>query len=110
MFSGNVKNLVRACAVCRTNIHVIDGDLPDPVLPLIPGHEIVSEVMEVADDVRSFKPGDIVGVPWLGWTCEQRFYCINGKENLCDNARFTGYHINGGYAEMTVADWRIVFP
>lgn len=108
--SGQVKIRVRACGVCRTDLHVIDGDLPDPVLPLIPGHEIVGEIMDVAGNVHSFKPGDIVGVPWLGWTCGRCFYCMNGLENLCDHARFTGYHINGGYAEMTVADGRYCFP
>ncbi len=101
---------VEACAVCRTDLHVIDGDLDHPVLPLIPGHEIVGRVVKTGKNVKGIRTGDRVGIPWLGWTCGQCSYCISGQENLCDKARFTGYHIDGGYAEMTVADWRYCFP
>ncbi|MBI4006750.1 MAG: zinc-dependent alcohol dehydrogenase family protein [Gammaproteobacteria bacterium] len=101
---------VRACAVCRTDLHVCDGDLPEPKLPLIPGHEIVGEVVEAGIKAEQFKPGDRVGVPWLGYTCGKCRYCTSGNENLCDDARFTGYQIDGGYAEYTVADPRFVFP
>ncbi len=95
---------VHACAVCRTDLHVVDGELPDPKSPLIPGHEIVGVIVETGSAVERFKEGDRVGVPWLGWTCGVCAYCLSGRENLCDRARFTGYQIDGGYAEMTVAD------
>ncbi|HEU4709340.1 MAG TPA: zinc-dependent alcohol dehydrogenase family protein [Methylophilaceae bacterium] len=101
---------VLACGVCRTDLHVIDGELADPVLPLIPGHEIVGEVIGKGSRVNRFSIGDRVGVPWLGWTCGECAYCDSERENLCDEARFTGYQINGGYAEMTVADQRYCFP
>ena len=101
---------VSACGVCRTDLHLIDGELPDPKLPVIPGHEIVGEVVATGTLVERFKPGDQVGVPWLGWTCGTCGYCKTGRENLCDRARFTGYHIDGGYAELTVADERYCFP
>ena len=97
---------VLACGVCRTDLHVIDGDLPNPKLPLIPGHEIVGEVIEKGAKVDRFAIGDRVGVPWLGWTCGECNYCRTDRENLCDMARFTGYQIGGGYAELTVADQR----
>jgi propanol-preferring alcohol dehydrogenase len=100
---------VRACAVCRTDLHVVDGELPDPKLPLIPGHEIIGTVIEKGDAVDRFAIGDRVGVPWLGWTCGVCDYCRSGRENLCDRARFTGYQIDGGYAELTVADERYCF-
>jgi alcohol dehydrogenase, propanol-preferring len=100
---------VHACAVCRTDLHVVDGELPDPKLPLIPGHEIVGTVVETGAAVDRFAPGDRVGVPWLGWTCGVCAYCRGGQENLCDRARFTGYHIDGGYAEFAVADQRFCF-
>src|ERR687897_3826076 len=100
---------VRACAVCRTDLHVVDGELPHPKLPLIPGHQIVGTVEEVGERVERFAPGDRVGVPWLGWTDGTCRYCRSGRENLCDNARFTGYQIDGGYAEYTVADARFCF-
>jgi alcohol dehydrogenase, propanol-preferring len=106
---GQVLIAVRACAVCRTDLHVIDGELPDPKLPLIPGHEIVGSVVEKAVDVDRFEIGDRVGVPWLGWTCGVCEYCRGGHENLCDRARFTGYQIDGGYAELTLADQRYCF-
>src|SRR5437762_773243 len=108
--SGQVLIHVHACAVCRTDLHVVDGELTQPKLPLIPGHEIVGAVVELGDDVGRFKIGDRVGVPWLGWTCGACSYCRNGQENLCDLAKFTGYTIDGGYAEYTVADQRFCFP
>ena len=101
---------VRACGVCRTDLHVVDGELRDPKLPLIPGHQIVGEAVETGERVERFAPGDRVGVPWLGWTCGRCHYCLSGRENLCDYARFTGYQIDGGYAEYAVADHRFCFP
>jgi propanol-preferring alcohol dehydrogenase len=101
---------VRACGVCRTDLHVVDGELRNPKLPLIPGHEIVGIVAGKGERVERFAPGDRVGVPWLGWTCGECPYCRSGRENLCVRARFTGYLIDGGYAEYTVADQRYVFP
>ncbi|MBS0207019.1 MAG: zinc-dependent alcohol dehydrogenase family protein [Planctomycetes bacterium] len=100
---------VLACAVCRTDLHVCDGELPHPKLPLIPGHEIVGRVIAVGADVQTLRIGDRVGVPWLGSTCGICSYCRNDQENLCDDARFTGYQIDGGYAEQTVADERFCF-
>jgi propanol-preferring alcohol dehydrogenase len=100
---------VRACAVCRTDLHVVDGELPNPKLPLVPGHEIIGNVVEKGESVDRFRVGDRVGVPWLGWTCGVCEYCRGGRENLCDRARFTGYQIDGGYAELTVADQRYCF-
>jgi propanol-preferring alcohol dehydrogenase len=108
--AGQVLVRVGACAVCRTDLHVVDGELPDPKLPLIPGHEIVGTVAALGAGVSRFKPGDRVGVPWLGWTCGECAYCRSGRENLCARARFTGYTIDGGYAEYTVADERYCFP
>nr|ART40843.1 L808 [uncultured bacterium] len=101
---------VNACAVCRTDLHVVDGELTNPKLPLIPGHEIVGTVAEVGASVSGFKVGDRVGVPWLGWTCGQCSHCRSGRENLCDRAKFTGYTVDGGYAEYAVADHRFCFP
>jgi alcohol dehydrogenase, propanol-preferring len=100
---------VHACAVCRTDLHVVDGELPDPKLPLIPGHQIVGTVEEAGGRVERLAPGDRVGVPWLGHTDGTCRYCRTGRENLCDDARFTGYQIDGGYAEHTVADHRFCF-
>jgi propanol-preferring alcohol dehydrogenase len=100
---------IGACAVCRTDLHVVDGELPDPKLPLVPGHEIVGTIVEKGAEVERFALGDRVGVPWLGWTCGVCEYCRTGRENLCDRARFTGYQIDGGYAELTVADARYCF-
>jgi propanol-preferring alcohol dehydrogenase len=100
---------IATCAVCRTDLHVVDGELPDPKLPLIPGHQIVGRVEEMADDVEGFSIGDRVGIPWLGWTDGDCIYCRSNRENLCDRARFTGYTIDGGYAEFTVADARFCF-
>ncbi|UCC14168.1 MAG: zinc-dependent alcohol dehydrogenase family protein [Gammaproteobacteria bacterium] len=99
---------VRACAVCRTDLHVVDGDLPDVPIPIIPGHEIVGEVI-AAGAAAGVEPGQRVGVPWLGHTCGDCRYCRDNHENLCDSARFTGYQIDGGFAEMTVADHRYCF-
>jgi alcohol dehydrogenase, propanol-preferring len=101
---------VRACAVCRTDLHVVDGELPDPKLPLIPGHQIVGTVERVGERVERFAAGDRVGVPWLGYTDGSCRYCLAGRENLCDNARFTGYQVDGGYAGYAVADHRFCFP
>jgi propanol-preferring alcohol dehydrogenase len=100
---------VHACAVCRTDLHIIDGELTQPKLPLIPGHEIVGVVSDKGDRVNRFAIGDRVGVPWLGWTCGECYYCLSGRENLCDEARFTGYQIDGGFAEFAVADQRYCF-
>jgi propanol-preferring alcohol dehydrogenase len=100
---------VHACAVCRTDLHVVDGELPNPKLPLIPGHQIVGTVETVGGRVDRFSVGDRVGVPWLGYTDGACRYCLTGRENLCDNARFTGYQMDGGYAGYTVADHRFCF-
>ena len=105
-----VRLRVRACAVCRTDLHVVDGDLPHPKLPLIPGHQIVGSVDEAGPDVETLRTGDRVGVPWLGGSCGACNFCRSGRENLCDDARFTGYQIDGGYAESTLADERFCFP
>jgi alcohol dehydrogenase, propanol-preferring len=104
---GELLIRVECCAVCRTDLHVVDGELPDPKLPLIVGHQIAGVVENSRSD--AFKPGDRVGVPWVGWTCGKCRYCLSGEENLCDNARFTGYTIDGGYAEYAVADARFCF-
>jgi propanol-preferring alcohol dehydrogenase len=101
---------VCACGVCRTDLHVVDGELPDLGHPVIPGHEIVGRVVSSGSPDGRFRPGDRVGVPWLGWTCGVCGYCVTGQENLCERARFTGYQIDGGYAEYTIADERYCFP
>ncbi len=101
---------VRACAVCRTDLHIVDGDLPEPRMPLIPGHEIIAEVVARGDRVQTLEVGQRVGVPWLGSTCGSCPQCRAGRENLCDRARFTGYDIHGGFAEYAVADHRYAFP
>lgn len=101
---------IRACAVCRTDLHVVDGELPHPRLPLVPGHEIVGVVEEVGAEVTGAEPGDRVGIPWLGWTCGRCRECLVGRENLCRKAEFTGYTRNGGYAELTLAHADYVFP
>ncbi len=106
---GQVLIRVHACAVCRTDLHVVDGELTEPRLPLIPGHEIVGTVAALGDGVDRFSPGDRVGVPWLGFTCGVCAFCRSGRENLCAQARFTGYQIDGGYADYTVADQRFCF-
>jgi propanol-preferring alcohol dehydrogenase len=107
---GQVLIQVRACGVCRTDLHVVDGELPSPKLPLVPGHEIVGRVARAGPGVERFAEGDRVGVPWLGFTCGACAHCTGGRENLCDRARFTGYQIDGGYAEWAVADARYAFP
>jgi propanol-preferring alcohol dehydrogenase len=108
--AGEVLIEVEACGVCRTDLHLVDGELPHPKLPIIPGHEIVGRVKAIGDGVAGFRPGQRVGVPWLGWTCGHCSFCAGGRENLCDEARFTGYQIQGGYAEYTTADARYCFP
>src|SRR5882724_10604060 len=107
---GQVLLDVLACGVCRTDLHVADGELPDPKLPLVLGHEIVGRVAQLGEGAHRFNPGDRGGVPWLGWTCGVCVYCRSGRENLCDRARFTGWQLDGGYAEQTVADERYCFP
>jgi alcohol dehydrogenase, propanol-preferring len=107
---GQLLVHVAACAVCRTDLHIVDGELPNPKLPLILGHQIVGRIEEIGTDVNpQFKVGDRVGIPWLGWTDGDCVYCRSNRENLCDNARFTGYNIDGGYAEFTAADARFCF-
>ena len=107
---GQVVVRVDACGVCRTDLHVVDGELAEPKLPLVPGHQIVARVAAAGEGAERFAPGDRVGVPWLGWTCGQCRYCRSGRENLCDRARFTGYQLDGGYAERAAADERFCFP
>jgi alcohol dehydrogenase, propanol-preferring len=107
---GQVLIDVSACGVCRTDLHVVDGELTHPKLPLLPGHQVVGEVVEVGAAVETVHVGDRVGIPWLGWTCGTCDFCTTGHENLCDRARFTGYDIDGGYAEYAVADSRFCFP
>jgi propanol-preferring alcohol dehydrogenase len=106
---GQLLVRVNTCAVCRTDLHIVDGELPDPKLPLILGHQIVGRIEQIAEGVKGFSVGDRVGIPWLGWTDGECAYCRSNRENLCDNARFTGYNIDGGYAEFTVADARFCF-
>jgi propanol-preferring alcohol dehydrogenase len=101
---------VSACGVCRTDLHIVDGELAAPALPLVPGHEIVGVVRALGPGVEQLQPGDRIGVPWLGWTCGACDYCAGGRENLCDRARFTGYSLDGGYADYALADHRYCFP
>jgi propanol-preferring alcohol dehydrogenase len=101
---------VHACGVCRTDLHVVDGELHEPSLPLVPGHQVVGTVRAIGAGVTGFDVGQRVGVPWLGWTCGECRYCRSGRENLCQRARFTGYTLDGGYAERAVADARYCFP
>jgi propanol-preferring alcohol dehydrogenase len=108
--AGQILGRVHACGVCRTDLHVVDGELPEPKLPLVPGHQVVAEVVALGDGADRFAVGDRVGVPWLGWTCGECHYCRSRRENLCDRARFTGYQLDGGYAELVVADARYVLP
>lgn len=107
--AGQLLVCLSACAVCRTDLHIVDGELPDPKLPLIPGHQIVGHVEQVGTGIEKFSIGDRVGIPWLGWTDGECVYCRSNRENLCDRARFTGYTIDGGYAEFVVADARFCF-
>jgi len=106
---GQVLVRVRACGVCRTDLHVVDGDLPDPKLPVVPGHEIVGTVEEAGEGVNDLVPGTRVGIPWLGFSCGTCRYCRRGHENLCPHARYTGYQIDGGYADYVAADARYTF-
>jgi alcohol dehydrogenase, propanol-preferring len=108
--SGQVRIQVHACGVCRTDLHIVDGELTEPKLPLVPGHQIVGEVEEVGEGAERFARGERVGVPWLGWACGECRYCVSGRENLCERARFTGYDADGGYAELAVAEERFCFP
>ena len=107
---GEVLIQVAACGVCRTDLHVVDGELKDPTLPIVPGHEIVGRVAGLGQGVERFRLGERVGVPWLGWSCGECRFCRAGRENLCPKARFTGYQIDGGYQEYAVADARFCFP
>ena len=108
--AGQVLVRVNSCAVCRTDLHILDGELPHPKLPLVPGHEIIGRIAELGVGVERFKQDDRVGIPWLGWTCGECAYCRSDRENLCDRAKFTGYTLDGGYAEYVVADARFCFP
>ncbi len=107
---GQVLIAVRACGVCRTDLHILDGELDEPKLPLVPGHQIVGTVVGAGEGAERFEPNTRIGVPWLGWVDEECRYCRQGRENLCEGARFTGYDIDGGYAELCVADERFCFP
>ncbi len=106
---GQIRLKVGACGVCRTDLHVVDGELPEPKLPIVPGHEIVGMVEALGAGVETFEVGQRVGVPWLGFSCGTCDYCTTGRENLCGNARYTGYQIDGGYAEHCLADARYTF-
>jgi alcohol dehydrogenase, propanol-preferring len=106
---GQALIKVHACGVCRTDLHVVDGELPDPKLPIIPGHEIVGTVVQQGPGIQAFRLGERIGVPWMGFTCGECPFCRSGKENLCDHPKFTGYTLDGGYAEFTVADVRYCF-
>jgi propanol-preferring alcohol dehydrogenase len=107
---GQIRIKISACGVCRTDLHVVDGELPNPVVPIIPGHEIVGRVDLLGSGVEGLRLGDRVGVPWLGHTCGQCPYCLAGHENLCDRPLFTGYTRDGGFATATIADARYAFP
>jgi propanol-preferring alcohol dehydrogenase len=107
--AGHALVKVSACAVCRTDLHVVDGELPEPKLPLIPGHEIVGRIAALGEGVTGLKAGERVGIPWLGWTCGACRFCRTERENLCDEARFTGYTLDGGYAEYVAVDARFCF-
>jgi propanol-preferring alcohol dehydrogenase len=107
---GQVLLSVAACGVCRTDLHIVDGELSQPKLPLVLGHQIVGTVSGAGEGAERFAPGERVGVPWLAWACGECRYCLSGRENLCDRARFMGYDVDGGYAELAVADERFCFP
>ena len=107
--AGDVVVRVSACAVCRTDLHIVDGELPHPKLPLIPGHEIVGRIVSTGAEVKALSVGERVGIPWLGWTCGECRFCRGGRENLCERARFTGYTWDGGYADYARADARFCF-
>src|SRR5947207_8891988 len=102
--AGQILLKVKACGVCRTDLHIVDGELSNPKPLVVPGHEIVGEIVALGEGAERFKTGDRVGVPWLGGTCGDCRYCTSGRENLCDSARFTGYTLDGGYAEFAVAN------
>lgn len=106
----DVRIRVRACGVCRTDLHIVDGELTEPRLPLVPGHQVVGEIVECGPEVVELAPGQRVGVPWLAWTCGRCDFCVSGQDNLCDHARFTGYHVGGGFAQEMTADARYVLP
>src|SRR5579885_3251099 len=108
--AGEILVAVSACAVCRTDLHVVDGELPHPKLPIIPGHEIVGRIIAIGPNASRFTLGSRVGIPWLARTCGECAYCKAGMENLCDRPQFTGYTRNGGYAELTTADERFCVP
>lgn len=108
--AGEVAIAVDACGVCRTDLHVVDGELPDPKLPIVPGHEVVGRVVRCGSDATRFAIGTRVGVPWLGWTCGTCRFCRHERENLCERARFTGYTLDGGYADEMLVDERFCFP
>ncbi len=108
--AGGILVKVRACGVCRTDLHVVDGELPEATLPIVPGHEVIGEVAELGAGVEGFETGARVGIPWLGHTCGRCDYCAAGQENLCEGARFTGCHIDGGYADYALVDARYCFP
>src|SRR4051794_1575958 len=107
---GQVAVRVLACGVCRTDLHIVDGDLTEPKLPLVPGHQVVGEVVESGEGAERFEVGDRVGIPWLGWADGDCRYCRTDRENLCEHGRFTGYDLDGGYAELAVADERFCHP
>jgi propanol-preferring alcohol dehydrogenase len=107
---GQIRVRVAACGVCRTDLHVIDGELPDPLLPIIPGHEIVGRIDLIGEGVEGLQIGERVGIPWVGYTCGTCRYCTTGRENLCDRPLFTGYTRDGGYASAAIADARYAFP
>src|SRR5260221_1179771 len=107
---GQVLVRVAACGVCRTDLHVVDGELPDPALPIVPGHEVVGTVVALGAGVERLRQGERVGVPWLGYSCGTCGFCHAGRENLCERARFTGYQIDGGYGEFMLPDQRYCFP
>ncbi len=107
---GEVAVRVRVCGVCRTDLHIVDGELTEPRLPLICGHQVVGEVESLGEGAGRFAPGDRIGIPWLGWTCGECRFCRSGRENLCERAEFTGYTRDGGYAERAVADERYCLP
>ncbi len=107
---GQIGVRVSACGVCRTDLHIVDGELIEPKLPLVPGHQVVATVTQIGEGVSGFSIGQRVGIPWLGYACGTCAFCTSGRENLCANARFTGYHIDGGFADHAVADARFCFP
>jgi propanol-preferring alcohol dehydrogenase len=108
--AGQLLLQVSACGICRTDLHIMDGELKEPTLPLVPGHQIVGRVAGIGSGVAGFRLGDRVGVPWLGSTCGSCRHCVAGRENLCEQARFTGYHLDGGFADFTLAHHRFCFP